>query len=123
MKPIDVYIYKLDLNSEKPIVEKYPAWIREGTYGNDEVIRWIGPNDYSVWHSEFDMRMLGIVYEPLDNIVELIVRRDDIASDEALMLIQRYCCGKAAHFRKKLDMFNRGIGAATEFFIRDGWNL
>lgn len=122
---IYAYIYKLDLNVEKPVVEKFPAQIREGAYGDDEVIRWVGPNDYdySVWHSEFDMCMLGVVYEPLDNIVELIVRRDGMSTDEAAMLIQNYCCKKAASFREKLDMFNRGIGAATEAYVRDGWNL
>ena len=123
MKPIDVYIYKLDLNVEKPVIEKFPASIREGSYGDDEVIRWIGPNDYSVWHSEFDMCMIGVVYEPLDNIIELIVKRDSMPNAEALMLIQNYCCKKASGFRKKLDMFNRGIGAATESYIRDGWNV
>lgn len=122
VETIDVYIYKLDLNVEKPVVEKFPAQIREGAYG-DEVIRWIGPNDYSVWHSEFDTRMLGVVNEPLSNVVELIVERDGTTSDKALMLIQKYCCEKAAGFRKKLDMFHRGIGAATEAYIRDGWNL
>lgn len=120
---IDVYIYKLNLNVEKPIVEKFPGHVREGSYGDDEVIRWVGPNDYSVWHSEFDTSMLGVVYEPLDNIIELIVRRDAMTNDEALMLIQNYCCKKAAGFRKKLDMFNRGVGAATESYIRDGWNV
>ncbi len=120
MKPIDAYIYKLDLNVEKPVVEKFPAQVREGSYG-DEVIRWIGPNDYSVWHSEFDTLMLGAAYEPLDNVVELIVRRDGTTSEKALMLIQNYCCKKAAGFRKKLDMFNRGIGAATDAYVRDGW--
>ena len=122
MEPIDVYIYKLDLNTEKPVVEKFPAQIRDGSYGY-EVIRWIGPNDYSVWQSEFDTCMLGVVNEPLDNVVELIVRRDDITSDKALMLIQSYCCKKAADIRKKLDMFYRGIGAATEAYVRDGWNV
>lgn len=120
--PTDVYIYKLDLNVENPVVEKFPGQVREGSYGY-EVIRWIGPNDYSVWHSEFDTLMLGAVNEPLDNIIELIVRRDSMTSEKALMLIQNYCCKKAASFRKKLDMFNRGIGAATEFYIRDGWNV
>lgn len=110
----DLYIYKLDLNAEKPVVEKFPAQIREGAYGNDEVIRWIGPNDYSVWHSEFDTDMLGVVNEPLDNVVELIIRRDATTSEEALMLIRNYCCKKAAGFIKKLDIFNRGIGAVTE---------
>lgn len=122
MKPIDVYIYTLNLNVETPVVEKFPAQIREGSYG-DEVIHWIGPNDYSVWHSEFDTLMLGAVNEPLDNIIELIVRRDSMTSEKALMLIQNYCCKKAASFRKKLDMFNRGIGAATEAYVRDGWNV
>lgn len=122
---IDVYIYKLDLNVEKPIVEKFPGQIRDGSYG-DEVIRWIGPishNDYKIWHSEFDIKMLGVVYEPLNNVVELIDRFDGMSTDEATMLIQDYCCKKAASFRKKLDMFNRGIGAATESYIRDGWNV
>lgn len=118
----DLYIYKLDLNVEKPGVERFPAKIREGSY-SDEVVRWVGPNDWDVWHSEFDTRMLGVVYEPLDNIVELIIRRDVMASDEALMLIQNYCCKKAASLRRKLDMFHRGIGAATEAYIRDGWNV
>ena len=119
---IDVNIYKLDLNVEAPVVEKFPASIREGSYG-DAVICWIGPNDYRVWHDEFDTRMLGVVNEPLDNVVELIVRCDDMTSDKALMLIQNYCCEKAAGFRKKLDMFHRGIGAATEAYVRDGWNV
>lgn len=101
MKPIDVYIYKLDLNVENPVVEKFPAQVREGSHG-DEVIRWIGPNDYSVWHSEFDTLMLGVVNEPLDNVVELIVRRDSMTSDKALMLIQNYCCKKQLFLEKRL---------------------
>lgn len=122
MKPIDAYIYKLDLNVEKPVVEKFPAQVRDGSYG-DEVICWDGPNDYSVWHSEFDTFMLGVVYEPLDNVVELIIKRDDTTNEKALMLIQNYCCKKASGFRKKLDMFHRGIGAATEAYVRNGWNV
>lgn len=122
MEPIDVYIYKLDLNVEKPIVEKFPARIREGSYGY-EVIRWIGPNDYKVWHSEFDTCMLGVVNEPLENVVELVARRDGLASDDAFLLIQSYCRKKATGFRKKLDLFNKGIGAASEAYIRDGLNL
>lgn len=111
----DVYIYKLDLNVEKPIVEKFPAQIREGAHG-DEVVRWIGPNDYKVWHSEFDIRMLGVVYEPLDNVIELIVKRDKKES-ESITMIEDYCCKKAACIRKKLDMFHRGIGAAIQFMV------
>ena len=122
MEPIDAYIYKLDLNIEKPIVEKFPAEIREGSYG-DEVIRWVGPNEYIVWHSEYDIHMIGVVYEPLDNIIELIIKRDGMSNAKALMLIQNYCCKKASGFRKKLDMFNRGIGASTEAYIRDSWNV
>lgn len=125
MEPIDVNIYKLDLNIEKPVIEKIAGQVRNGSYC-DEVIRWVGPidyNDYSVWHSEFDTRMLGVVYEPLDNIIELIVKRYGMSNTEALMLIQNYCCKKASGFRKKLDMFNRGIGAATEAYVRDGWNV
>lgn len=113
---MDVYIYKLDLNSEKPVVEKFPAQIREGTYGDDEVIRWVGPNDYKVWHSEFDIEMLGVVYEPLDNIIELIVKRDRKES-ESITMIEDYCCKKAACMRKKLYMFYRGIGAAIQFMV------
>jgi hypothetical protein len=118
---MDVYIYKLDLNVEKPVVEKFPAQIREGAYDNDEVIRWIGPNDYSVWHSEFDIKMLGVVYEPLDNIIELIVKRDKKES-ESITMIDDYCCKKAASIRKKLDMYYRGIGAATIIlYEKFGW--
>lgn len=118
----DLYIYKLDLNAEKPVIEKFPAKIREGAYG-DEVVRWVGPNNWDVWHSEFDTRMLGVVYEPLDNVVELIVKRDAMFNAEALMLIQSYCHEKAVGFREKLDMFNRGVGAVTEVYVRDSWNL
>ena len=117
---IDVYIYKLDLNVEKPVVEKFPGQIRDVAYAYTEVIRWVGPNDYSVWHSEFDTCMIWVVNEPLNNIIELIVKRNDTTSAQAAMKIQRYCCGKAAHFRKKLDMFNRGIGAATDFYFMGG---
>ena len=119
---LDVYIYTLDLNVESPSVKKACGVIDTDDCYNPVKIA-VGPNDWDVWHSEFDTRMLGVVYEPLDNVVELIVRRDDMTSDKALMLIQNYCCEKAAGFRKKLDMFNRGIGAATEFYIRDGWNV
>lgn len=113
--PINVYIYKLDLNAEKPVVEKFPAQIREGTYG-DEVIYCVGPNDYKVWHSEFDVKMLGVVYEPLDNIIELIVKRDK-KEIESITMIEEYCCKKAASIRKKLDMFHRGIGSAIQFRV------
>lgn len=123
VETIDVYIYKLDLNVEKPVVEKFPGQVRDIAYADTEIIRWVGPNDYYVWHSEFDTCMLGVVIEPLSNVVELIVERDGTTSDKALMLIQNYCCEKAAGFRKKLDMFHRGIGAATEAYIRDGWNV
>ncbi len=113
---MDVYIYKLDLNVEKPVVEKFPAQIREGAYGNDEVIRWIGPNDYKVWHSEFDIRMLGVVYEPLDNVIELIVKSDKKES-ESIMTIEDYCGKKAERLRKKLNTYYRGIGAAIQFMV------
>lgn len=120
--PIGVYIYHLDLNIEKPVLEKRPAdLIRDGGY--TPVIYSVGPNDYRVWHDDFDYEMLGVVYEPLDNVIELIIKRDSMTNEEALMLIQNYCCKKAAMFRKKCDMFNRGIGVATETYIRDGWNL
>lgn len=114
--PTHVYIYKLDLNVENPVVEKFPGQIREGAYGDDEVIRWIGPNDYKVWHSEFDVKMLGVVYEPLDNIIELIVKRDK-KEIESITMIEEYCCKKAASIRKKLDMFHRGIGSAIQFRV------
>ena len=113
----DLYIYKLDLNADVPVIEKFPAQIREGTYGDDEVIHWIGPNDYKVWHSEFDIKMLGVVYEPLDNVVELIVKRDEASEIEAITMIEDYCCKKAACIRKKLDMFHRGIGAVINFMV------
>ena len=120
--PIDVYIYHLDLNVEKPVLGKIPArFIRDGSY--TPVLYSAGPNVYRIWHDNFDYEMLGVVYEPLDNVIEIIVRRDSVLSNEAIMLIQNYCCKKAASFRKKLDMFNRGVGAATEFYIRDGWNV
>lgn len=114
--PINVHIYKLDLNADKPVVEKFPATIREGAYGDDEVIRWIGPNDYKVWHYEFDIRMLGVVYEPLDNVIELIVKREKKES-ESITMIEYYCCKKAARIRKKLDMFHIGIGAVIQFMV------
>lgn len=114
--PIDVYIYKLDLNAEKPVFEKFPAEIRKSSYGDNEIICWIGPNDYDVWHSEFDIRMIDFVYEPLDNVIELIVKRDRKES-EALTMIEDYCCKKAACIRKKLDMFHRGIGAVIQFMV------
>ena len=120
--PIDVYIYHLDLNVEKPVLEKIPArLIRDG--GDAQVIYSVGPDDYEVWHSSFDTLMLGSVYEPLDNVVELIVKRDSMTGEKAHMLIQNYCCKKAAILRKKLDMFHRGIGVATEAYVRDGWNV
>ena len=112
---MDVYIYKLDLNVENPVVEKFPGQIREGAYG-DEVTYWVGPNDYKVWHSDFDVKMLGVVYEPLDNIIELIVKRDKKES-ESIAMIEDYCGKKAACIRKKLDMFHRGIGASIQFRV------
>lgn len=112
---MDVYIYKLDLNVENPVVEKYPAQIREGTYG-DEVIRFVGPNDYKVWHSEFDIKMVGVVYEPLDNVIELIVKRDRIES-EVLTMIEAYCYKKTEFLREKLNMFCDGIRAVIRFAI------
>lgn len=111
----NAYIYKLDLNVETPVVEKFPAQIRESSHG-DEVIRWVGPNEYIVWHSEFDISMIGVVYEPLDNIIELIVKMDKKES-ESITMIEDYCCKKAACIRKKLDMFHRGIGAAIQFRV------
>lgn len=119
---LDVYMYRLDLNVESPSVKKECGVIDTDDCFNPVKIA-VGPNDWVVWYSEFDTRMLGVVYEPLDNVVELIVKRDDITSSKALMMIQSYCCDKAARIRKKLDMFNRGIGAATEAYVRDGWNL
>lgn len=118
----DVYIYSLDLNVESPSVKRACGIIDTDDCYNPVKIA-VGPNDWDVWHSEFDVRMLGVVYEPLDNVVELIIKRDNTTSEEALMLIQNYCCKKAAGFRKKLDMLNRGIGAATEAYVRDGWNV
>lgn len=111
----NAYIYKLDLNVETPVVEKFPAQIRESSHG-DEVIRWVGPNEYIVWHSEFDIKMIGVVYEPLDNIIELIIKMDKKES-ESITMIEDYCCKKAACIRKKLDMFHRGIGAAIQFRV------
>ena len=110
---LGVYIYSLDLNVESPSVKKAYGVIDTSDDYNPIKIA-VGPNDWHVWHSEFNMSMLGVVYEPLDNVVELIVRRDGTPRDRAAILIQDYCCKKAASFRKKLDMFNRGIGAATK---------
>lgn len=112
---IDVYIYAIDLNVEKPELQKMPAKVRKSAYGY-EVIYWVGPNDYKVWHSEFDISMIGVVYEPLDNIIELIVKMDKKES-ESITMIEDYCCKKAACIRKKLDMFHRGIGAAIQFRV------
>lgn len=117
MEPMDVYIYHLDLNVGKPVLGKIPAkFIEDG--GHTPVIYPVGPNDYHIWHDDFDYNMLGFVYETLDNVVELIVGRDSMTNADALMLIQNYCCEKAARFRKQYDLFNRGI-AATEAYIRD----
>lgn len=113
---MDVYIYKLDLNVERPVIEKFLATIRTNARGDDEVIYWVGPNDYEVWHSEFDIRMVDFVYEPLDNVIELIVKRDRKES-EALTMIEDYCGKKAELLRKKLNMFYRGIGAAIQFMV------
>lgn len=111
---MDVYIYKLDLNVEKPVVEKFPGQIREGAY--DEVIYSVGPNDYRVWHSDFDVEMLGVVYEPLDNIIELIVKRDKKES-ESITMIEDYCDKKAEILRKKINRYYRGIIAAIRFMV------
>lgn len=116
-KAIDVYIYKLDLNVGKPVVEKFPAQIREGAYG-DEVIRWIGPNDYSVWHSEFDTRMLGVVYEPLDNVVELIVRRDDPDSN-MVRRIKDYLDSRIIPVGKRLESLYRGYSSLAVYIIKE----
>lgn len=113
---MDVYIYKLDLNIENPVVEKFPGQIRTGVHSNNEVVYFVGPKDYRVWYSGFDMRMLGVVYEPLDNIIELIVKRDK-KEIESITMIEEYCCKKAASIRKKLDMFHRGIGSAIQFRV------
>lgn len=115
--PIDAYIYKLDLNVGKPVVEKFPAQIREGAYG-DEVIRWIGPNDYSVWHSEFDTRMLGVVYEPLDNVVELIVRRDDPDSN-MVRRIKDYLDSRIIPVGKRLESLYRGYSSLAVYIIKE----
>lgn len=116
-KAIDVYIYKLDLNVGKPVVEKFPAQIREGAYG-DEVIRWIGPNDYSVWHSEFDTRMLGVVYEPLDNVVELIVRRDD-PDLNMVRRIKDYLDSRIIPVGKRLESLYRGYSSLAVYIIKE----
>lgn len=112
---MDVYIYKLDLNAENPVVEKFPGQIREGAY-DDEVIYSVGPNDYRVWHSNFDVKMLGVVYEPLDNIIELIVKRDKKES-ESITMIEDYCGKKAEILRKKINRYYRGISAAIQFMV------
>ena len=115
MEPIDVNIYKLDLNVDKPIVEKFPACIREGKYGY-EVIRWIGPNDYSVWHSEFDTRMLGVVYEPLDNVIELIVRRDD-QDLNMIRKIKDYLDIRTLSTGKRLETLYRGYSSLAIYIL------
>jgi len=113
--PIDVYIYKLDLNVEKPVLEKIPAkFVRDGGY--TPVIYSVGPNDYHVWHDDFDYEMLGFVYEPLDNVVELIVKRDKKES-ESITMIEDYCGKKAEILRKKINRYYRGISAAIRFMV------
>ena len=109
MEPIDVNIYKLDLNVDKPIVEKFPACIRE-------VIRWIGPNDYSVWYSEFDTRMLGVVYEPLDNVIELIVRRDD-QDLNMIRKIKDYLDIRTLSTGKRLETLYRGYSSLAIYIL------
>lgn len=112
--PIDVYIYKLDLNVDKPIIEKFPAVIREGNYGY-EVIRLVGPIHYSVWHSEFDTDMLDVVNEPVDNIVELIVKMDE----PYLNIIRKfkdYLDNRTLSTGKRLETLYKGYGALA-FYI------
>lgn len=114
---MDVYIYKLDLNVEKPVVEKFPAQIREGTYG-DEVIYCVGPNDYKVWHSEFDIKMIGVVYMPLDNVIELITKRDDSTELEDITKIENFCTTQINHIVQLSNIFHKGILATIRFSNR-----
>ena len=115
---IDVYIYKLDLNVEKPVVEKFPAQIRTGVHGNNEVIYWVGPNDYRVWYSGFDIRMLGVVYEPIGDVIELITKRDDSTELEDLTKIEGFCTTEISYLVKRKNVFHKGISAIIKFSNR-----
>ena len=114
METIDVYIYKLDLTVEHPVVEKFPAQVRDIAYSDTEVIRWVGPNDYEVWHSEFDTHMLGVVSEPFNNMVELIVKRDELDLN-VTEKIRDYLDSRTIPVRKRLAALYRGYGALAEY--------
>lgn len=115
---MDVYIYKLDLNVEKPIVEKFLAKIRTGVHGENEVIYSVGPNDWRVWYSGFDVRMLGVVYEPIDDVIELITKRDDSTELEDLTKIEGFCATQIGYLVKRKNVFHKGISAITKFSNR-----
>ena len=117
MESIDVNIYKLDLNVEAPVIEKFPASIRDGSYGY-EVIRWIGPNDYSVWHSEFDTCMLGVVNEPLDNVIELIVRCD-YQDSNMIRKVKDYLDIRTLSTGKRLETLYRGYSSLAIYIIKE----
>ena len=115
---MDVYIYKLDLNVEKPVVEKFPAQIRTGVRGENEVIYWVGPNEYHVWYSGFDVRMLGVAYMPIDGVIELITERDYSTELEDVTKIENFCATQIGYLVKRKNIFHKGISAINKFSNR-----
>lgn len=62
--------------------------------------------------------MLGVVYEPLDNVVELIVRRDDPDSN-IVEKIQKYLDSRVVPVRKMLDTLYKGYGALSVYITKE----
>lgn len=110
MEPIDVNIYILKLERGKdPKIEKIPGQIIEDMDGYQPLIHWVGPNDYSIWDSDFPPSDIDVVSLPFPDTIKVIARRET-PDRFVLERIARFCKQKLNRIHNELDIFESALG-------------
>lgn len=113
MEPIDVNIYTLKIESGKdPKIEIIPGQIIEDMDGYQPLIYWVGPNDYSIWDSDFPPRDIDAVTLPFPDTIQVIARRET-PDKFVLERIARFCKQKLNRIRNELAVFEGALGFAV----------
>lgn len=110
MEPIDVNIYILNLEDGKePKIEKIPGQIIEDVDGYYPLIYHVGPNDFKIFESDFDVDDIDVVTLPFPNTIEVVARRGT-PDKFVLEKIARFCKQKLNRIHKEMDMFESALG-------------
>lgn len=114
MESIDVNIYTIKLERGKdPKIKIIPGQIIEDMDGYQPLIYWVGPNDYSIWDSDFPLRDIDAVALPFPDTIQVIARRET-PDKFVLERIARFCKQKLNRIRNELDIFESALGFTVD---------